>query len=71
MILPLFVAGCLAATPTPTEPPPTTSAVQVVCDETRETRNKVASDVARTLDDALAVSAAQLVILIDAACARE
>ncbi len=70
MILPLFVAGCLAATPTPTEPP-TTSAVQVVCDETRETRNKVASDVARTLDDALAVSAAQLVILIDAACARE
>lgn len=44
---------------------PSTSAL---CDATRAQRAEVAADVAQTADDRLAVSAAGLVVILDAGC---
>lgn len=65
-MLTMLVAGCGAEIPPPADPPPPPEAL---CIGTRDARNQVASDIGRTTDDALAVSAANLVVLIDAGCA--
>jgi hypothetical protein len=63
----LCASGCVTATPEPVKPLPVSGLA--ICDETRDARAKVASDIGRTSDDALAVSAGTLVVLIDAGCA--
>ena len=65
-MLTTLVAGCVSEIPAPADPPPPPEAL---CIGTRDARNQVASDIGRTTDDALAVSAANLVVLIDAGCA--
>lgn len=67
-VLMLCGAGCVPVTPAPVKPPPVSGLA--LCDETRDARAKVASDIGRTSDDALAVSAGTLVVLIDAGCAE-
>lgn len=62
----MLSAGCVRESPEPAKPPPT----EGLCIGTRDARDKVASDIGRTTDDALAVSAANLVVLIDAGCAE-
>ena len=66
-MLTLCASGCVAATPAPVKPLPVSGLA--ICDETRDARAKVASDIGRTSDEALAVSAGTLVVLIDAGCA--
>lgn len=58
--------GCVTAIPEPVKLPVSGLAI---CDETRDARNTVASDIGRTTDDALALSAGALVVIIDAGCA--
>lgn len=65
-MLTMLSAGCGTESPAPAEPPPPTEAL---CIGTRDARDQVATDVTRTTDDALAVSATNLVVLIDAGCA--
>jgi hypothetical protein len=61
LMLMTLASGCATALPTGGD---------ALCDATRAQRAAVARDVAATSDDALAVSAAGLVVLIDAGCAR-
>lgn len=65
----MLVAGCTPEIPTRRDPPPPPPPPEALCIGTRDARNQVASDIGRTTDDALAVSAANLVVLIDAGCA--
>jgi hypothetical protein len=65
-MLTMLVAGCVSDRPEPAKPP----SENPICIGTRDARDKVASDVGRTADDALAVSAGNLVVLIDAGCAK-
>ena len=67
LMLTMLVAGCGGEIPAPADPPPPPP--EALCIGTRDARNQVASDIGRTTDDALAVSAANLVVLLDAGCA--
>lgn len=66
-MLTMLSAGCVSESQEPADPPPPPA--EALCIGTRDARDQVASDIGRTTDDALAVSAANLVVLIDAGCA--
>lgn len=62
-----FVAGCLNATPEPSEPPLGASG-KVLCEETQEDRTKLAAALAKTQDGDVLMAGVSLIEELDAMC---
>lgn len=60
MILPLFVSGCVSATPT---------SVDALCGGTRAARADLSAALADTQDERALMAGARLIRLVDAGCA--